>query len=147
MPTRMNARVAITLLRASVAMAFAVFPYHVVVQADVFGIAPTAALAKDGHSGGGNSGGDGSGGDHSGRGGGDGASDDHSGSGRGDNNDHSGSGRGGSDDHAGTGGRDDGANDDADEHVNPATGERVEINGNDIEVVHPDGTKEEIENG
>lgn len=31
--------------------------------------------------------------------------------------------------------------------MNPATGARVEISGNDIEVVHPDGTKEEIENG
>ena len=46
-------------------------------------------------------------------------------------------------------GNDDPPGDDrrADHHVNPATGARVEINGNDIEVVHADGTKEEVENG
>ena len=44
-------------------------------------------------------------------------------------------------------GRADNRNDDRDEHVNPATGARVEIEGNNIEVEFPDGTKEEIENG
>jgi hypothetical protein len=33
------------------------------------------------------------------------------------------------------------------EHINPATGDKVEIEGSNIEVRHADGTKEEIENG
>ncbi|TIX39097.1 MAG: hypothetical protein E5V40_17535, partial [Mesorhizobium sp.] len=32
-------------------------------------------------------------------------------------------------------------------HVNAATGDKVEIDGDTIKVVHPDGMKEEIRNG
>ncbi|TIU63587.1 MAG: hypothetical protein E5W25_24385, partial [Mesorhizobium sp.] len=32
-------------------------------------------------------------------------------------------------------------------HVNAATGDKVEINGSTIKVIHPDGMKEEIQNG
>ncbi len=146
-------RVPLALLRASVAMTFAIAPWHIVVDQNGAHPEPAGAYAKDGHSGGGGNSGSGSsgsggghsgsggdhsdsGGDHSGSGGGG-----HSGSGGGDDGDHSGSGRGGNDDDFG----DD--NDDRNEHVNRATGAKVEINGNNIEVVHPDGTKEEIENG
>ncbi|MFD1981990.1 hypothetical protein ACFSOZ_04720 [Mesorhizobium newzealandense] len=37
--------------------------------------------------------------------------------------------------------------DDDGDHVNAATGDRVEVKGNKIEVEHPDGITEEIENG
>lgn len=33
------------------------------------------------------------------------------------------------------------------EHVEPRTGSRVEVSGNHIEIVHPNGWKEELENG
>jgi hypothetical protein len=33
------------------------------------------------------------------------------------------------------------------EYVNPATGNRIKVNGSNIEVVHPDGITEEIANG
>ena len=135
-------RVRLMLLKASVAMAFAVAPFHIVVHPDGAGFELASVFAKDGGSGGGSSG---SGGDSSGsgRGGGDdGGNDDNSGSGSGHGH--------GSDDNSGPGNGDDRADnddDDRDEHVNPATGARVEIVGNDIEVVFSDGTKEEIEAG
>jgi hypothetical protein len=140
------------LLRSSAAIAFAIAPYHIVFQQTLPGLELVSALAKDGHSGGG---GDHSGSGSSGSGGGDHSGSGSSGSGGGDssgrsggddggNDDHSGPGRGGNDDNANADDRDD---DDQDEHVNPATGARVEIEGNNIEVVHADGTKEEIENG
>ncbi len=124
-------------LSASVAALLAAAPYHVAKVHGTATLAPAAAFAKDGHSGGGGdssgsgSGRSGSGGDDHGgrRGGDDGAGDDHSG-------------RRGGDDRARNDDRRNGA-----EHVNPATGDRVEVAGNSIEVVHPDGTKEEIENG
>jgi hypothetical protein len=61
-----------------------------------------------------------------------------SGDGRGDASDSDGSDRGDSDGVNGLR---------ANEHVNPVTGIIVEINGSDIEVQHPDGIKEKIENG
>ncbi|MDW6022398.1 hypothetical protein SAZ10_11600 [Mesorhizobium sp. BAC0120] len=103
------------------------------------GVWVVPAFAKDGSSGhGSGSGGGGhSGSDHSGKGG-----DDDGGGGGG-----SGPGRG-----------DDGANHDrgddrgvdagrGDEHINPANGAKVEIAGSNIEVVHANGFKEELENG
>jgi hypothetical protein len=132
-------RVRLMLLKASVAMAFAVAPFHIVVHPDGAGFELASVFAKDGGSGGGSSG--------SGRGGDDGGNDDNSGPGNGDdrgNNDNSGPGNG--DDRANND-DDDRDDDDRDEHVNPATGARVEIEGNNIEVVFPDGTKEEIEAG
>ena len=140
-------------LSLSVAALLAAAPYNVVKVNFTATLSPAAAYAKDGRSGGGgDSSGSGSGGSRSG---------DSSGGGR------SGSGSGGSggDDHGGRRGSDDGSGDDhggrrggddrarnddrrnGAEHINAATGDRVEIAGNSIEVVHPDGTKEEIENG
>jgi hypothetical protein len=164
-------RVRLMLLKASVALAFAVAPFHIVVHPDGAGFELASAAAKDGSSGGGSSGsgggssGSGGGSSGSGRsGGGDGGSS-GSGSGGGDSSGSgsSGDGRGGGDDHSGRDNsgpgrgndddrdrdrdRDNNRNDARDEHFNPATGARVEIQGNDIEVVFQDGTKEEIEAG
>jgi hypothetical protein len=132
------------------------------------------ASAKDGSddSGGSDDHGGGGGDDHGGNSGGSGGgggddngSDDHGGnSGRGGSDDHGGnSGSGGSDDHGGNGGS--GSSDDhgrnsgsggSDDHggFDDKGGDRggngggkVEITPAGIEVVHSDGTKEEIENG
>lgn len=139
-----HSRVGMMLLKASVAMAFAIAPLNIVVSQTSAGLELASAFAKNG----GNSSGSGSGGGSSsgsGSGGG-GGSHDNSGPGSGDdrgNDDNSGPGRGNDDDRD----RDNDRNDVRDEHVNPATGVRVEVEGNNIEVEFPDGTKEEIENG
>ncbi|MET0940507.1 MAG: hypothetical protein ABWY13_04005 [Mesorhizobium sp.] len=124
------------------------------------------AFAKDGSSGSGSggsgssgsgsggsgSGGSGSSGSGSGSGSGGG---DHSGSGGGDHSGGDNSGPGSS--NSGPGGGDDGddharGDDRGDrrrgaEHVNRVNGAKIEINGNEIEVVHASGIKEEIEAG
>ena len=128
------------LLKTSVAIAFAIAPLHLVLSPTSADLEPASAFAKNG---GGNSSGSGSGGHSSGSGSGGG---NNSGPGSGDDHgggDNSGSGSGNDDDN----GRNNDRNDDGDEHVNPATGVRVEIEGNNIEVEFPDGTKEEIEAG
>lgn len=120
-------------LRASTALALTAAPY----QLSLYGaakIGPAAAYAE---------GGDGGGGGH------DGGGEGHDGgSGSGGNS--------GSDGGGGHDGGDDGPGDDqgaddnghhGQEHVNSATGDKVEVEGNKIEVTHPDGTKEELENG
>jgi hypothetical protein len=150
MPKVISSRFFWLAMRASTALAFAVAPYHLTTST-VAKIGPAAAYAKGGDGGGG--GGEGHGGS-SGSGGGSGAS---GSSGGGDDGGNSGSGGDdGGDDHGGSSGGDDGAGDDqgADsagdhdqEHLNQATGDKVEVAGNNIEVTHPDGTKEEIENG
>ena len=104
------------------------------------------AFAKDGSSGGSGGGGHGSGGGDSGEGGSSGSGGsggDHSGGGSDDGGDRSG--RGGGDDGAGHGVGDDKGRDGA-EHIGVA-GATVESRGNDIEVVHASGIKEEIEDG
>jgi len=123
------------------------------------------------------SGSDGGGGDSSGSGGGDSSGSDSSGSGAGDNSGSGSSGSGGGDSSGtgsgGSGGRnsgpgregDDGGNsgpgrggdeggnrpgggdDRGRHHVDPATGAKVEVEGSKIEIVFPDGWKEELENG
>ncbi|MEI9413754.1 hypothetical protein [Mesorhizobium sp. Cs1321R2N1] len=120
-------RVALLALRASAALFVVVAPY----QLSFVGsgkLQPAAAYAKS--EGGG--GGDGHGGD----------------SGSGGDGDHDGaSGSGGS---SGPGGGDGAGGDDnghhGQEHVN-AAGDKVEVSDDKTEVTHPDGTKEEIENG
>jgi hypothetical protein len=95
------------------------------------------------------------GGDNSGSGSGGGGGDDNSGSG----SDNSGPGGGddggnGGDNNSGPGGGDDdGDNDDDDSgrsdgrYIDGATGARIEVDGGNIEIVYPDGWKEELENG
>lgn len=143
-------------LRASTAFALTTAPYQLSLHS-VAKIEPAAAYAKgEGGGGGGGGGGEGHGGS-SGSGG-------NSESGGGDDGGNSGSGGGddgggddhgdddhGADDHGADdhGADDHGADDNGhheQEHVN-AAGDKVEVEGNKIEVTHPDGTKEEIENG
>ena len=134
MPKLTSHRVLRFALRASTALALTAAPYHLSLGS-LAKIGPAGAYAK---SEGGSGGGDGHGGNSGSGGGSSGSSGGNSGPGGGD--DGGNSGRGGGDDDAGDdhGGQ---------EHVNPATGDKIEIAGNNIEVTHPDGTKEEIENG
>ncbi|MER9950926.1 hypothetical protein [Mesorhizobium sp. M0047] len=119
-------------LRATSALALAVAPYQLAFHGSAPGPIAAAAHAKDsGHDGGaGGSGGSGSGNSgNSGSGGGDdGASNDHG------TTDNSGTGKSQNDGGAG-------------HHVNAATGDKVDVDRNKIEVQHPDGTTEEIANG
>ena len=147
----------LTLLCATATIAIAGAPYRLTWS----GLVEHGAFADDDGKG---SGGDDSGG-NSGRGGDDGDGsdggddddgDDNSGPG-GDDDDDDGEDDDDDDDNSGPGGHDDNDDDDEDddddfgrrsnEHVNPATGDKVEINGSNIEVLHPDGSKEEIEDG
>jgi hypothetical protein len=126
-------------------------------------VTASSAFAKDGRSDrddGGRGGDDDSGGDdHGGRGG----DDDNSGPGRGGDDhgghggddDNSGPGNGGDrgDDDGGDGDRRGGDNDRDDDgrrgahHIDPATGAKIEVEGGNIEIVYPNGWKEELENG
>ncbi|PZV34842.1 hypothetical protein [Mesorhizobium kowhaii] len=107
-------------LRATSALALAIAPCQLTFHGPAPGIVAASALAKDsGHDSGGG-GGSGSGGSG-----------------------NSNSGNVGDGGYSGSGGGDDEEGD----HVNAATGDRVEVEGNKIEVEHPDGIKEEIENG
>jgi hypothetical protein len=110
----------------------------------------------DSGSGGGNSGP--GGGDDSGHGGDDGGGDDNSGPGGDDGGDDDNSGPGGDDNRGPGGGGDDGdgADDDGHDddfgrrdghHIDAATGAKIEVEGGKIEIVYPDGWKEELENG
>lgn len=118
-------------LRASTALALTAAPYQLNLHA-VAKIGPAAAYAKgEGGGGGGegHGGGSGSGGNSGPGGGGD----------DGGNSGSSGHDNGAGDNHD--------ANDEGHEHVNPTTGDKVEADGNKVEVTHPDGTKEQVENG
>ncbi len=131
-----------TLASVALALSVATLPISAKLDRGGFHIKASAALAKDGHSGRDGGGGGGS----SGRGGGDDGGDhDGGGSGRGGGDD------GGGDDGGHHGGDDDGNDDNGGrngaEHVDPATGAKVEVSGDSIEVKHPNGVKEELENG
>ncbi len=157
MRARSSLKPVLLMLRASAALALTATPLHLSFDGVGPKLTVASALADSDHSGsgggddGGGGGRDSGGSDSSGHGGGDdddGGGDDHSGPGGGGNDDDN-----GGDDHGGRdgggggrGGNDD-ADDDEDHHVNRVTGDRVEVDGNNIEVIHPDGTKEEIENG
>ena len=112
-------------LRASTALVLTAAPYHLTFDGTAK-IVPADVRAEDdgGESEGGSGSGSGGSGSNSGSGGG------NSGSG----NSGSGSGSGGG---AGPG----------NSHVNPETGDKVSIHGSTIQVVHPDGLREKIENG
>jgi hypothetical protein len=116
-------------LRASTAVVLTIAPYRFTFDGAAR-IGPAGVHAEDGggHSGGGDGGGDGGDGDGGG----------------GDSGD--GGGDGGGDD-GGDGGHEGGSTGPGNGHVNPATGDRVSIRGNTVQVVHLDGLKEKIENG
>ena len=128
----------LALLGASTALAVVATPYQLTAR----GFAPAAAFAEDGegsdHDGGESS-------DHDG-----GESSDHDSDGDSSDSDGGESESDGGDDSSDQSGDDDNGGDDGrdgEEHVNSATGDKVEIDGSNIEVEHPDGTKEEIERG
>lgn len=146
MRTRFSLHLTLLMLRASAALALTALPLHLSFDGAMPKLVAAVAMADNDHSGSDNSGS---------------GSDDHGGSDNDDDNgsdDHGGGNDDGGhdDDNSGPGnGRDDddrGDNNDNDndndrEHVNPATGARVEVGRNSIEVVHRDGTKEELDNG
>ncbi|MBB6409785.1 hypothetical protein [Mesorhizobium sangaii] len=119
-------------LRATSALALAIAPYQLAFHGSDPGIVAASAHARDGGHGGGGGGGGGSGSGGSG------------GSGNG-NSGNAGGANGASDDHGAAGNS--GVGKGHDDHVNAKTGDRVEVDGNKIEVLHPDGITEEIENG
>ena len=112
-------------LRASTALVLTVAPYHLTFDGTAK-IVPADVRAED-------DGGESEGGSGSGSGG----SGSNSGSGGGN------SGSGGSGSNSGSGGGTGPGN----SHVNPETGDKVSIHGSTIQVVHPDGLREKIENG
>ena len=100
--------------------------------------------------GGGGDSGRGGGDDNGGHGGDDGGGDDNGGHGGGDGTDDNGGPGGGDDD----GGREDDNDDDENAFGHPdghyldgATGAKIEVGGGKIEIMYPDGWKEELENG
>lgn len=116
-------------LRASTALVLTVAPYHLTFDGTA-GIVPADVRAED-------DGGESEGGSGSGSGG----SGGNSGSGGGGN-----SGSGGSGSNSGSSGSGGGTGP-SNSHVNPETGDKVSIHGSIIQVVHPDGLREKIENG
>ncbi|WFP79104.1 hypothetical protein [Mesorhizobium sp. WSM4906] len=149
-------------LRALTALAFVVAP----LQLSLDGSVVTKAYAGKGGNGngggnsgnGGNSGGNGSGNGNSGNGGSNGNSGGNSGNGNSGSNGNGNSGNaGGNNNSGGNSGNSKGATNsasnsaastaDVDDHVNAATGDKVEVSGNSIQVTHRNGMKERIENG
>ncbi len=112
-------------LRATTALVLTVAPYHVTFDGTAK-VVPADVRAED-------DGGESEGGSGSGSGG-------SGGSGSGGSN--SGSGSGGN-----SGGNSGGGTGPGNSHVNPETGDKVSIHGSTIQVVHPDGLREKIENG
>ncbi len=117
-------------LRALTALALVIAPFHFSIDG------PVAAKAHAGKGGNGNGGnGNGNGGGSSG-GNGNGNSGGNNGNGNSGNSNSGGKGKGNSASKASTV-----------DHVNTLTGDKVEVNGKSIKVTHPNGMKEEIENG
>lgn len=143
MRARYSLQLTLLMLRASAAVALTAAPVHFVFDGGLPSFVAASALADsdDDDSG---SDRDSGGGDSSGHGGDD-DGDDHGGGEDDDDDDDD------DDDHGGSGGGhgndDDDDDDDDDHHVNPETGDRVEVEGDHIEVLHTDGTKEEIDGG
>lgn len=125
-------RICLLTLRVTAALALAVAPYHLTTDGSA---KISAAYAGNGNGNGGKGGGngDGGGGSNSGNAGGNGSGD-GGGSGNGKNGN---SGDSSSGDNSGNQGS----------HVNPATGDKVEVSGGKITVLHPNGMKEEVEDG
>ncbi|RWC10016.1 hypothetical protein [Mesorhizobium sp.] len=112
-------------LRVFAALALIFAPFHLSVD----GVATNKAYAGKGGGGNGNGGNSGGGNGNSGG---------NSGNGNSGNSNAGGNGKGNSKGKAG---------DASVDHVNAVTGDKVEIDGKNIRVTHPNGMKEEIENG
>ncbi|RWF97519.1 MAG: hypothetical protein EOQ38_23475 [Mesorhizobium sp.] len=118
-------------LRALVALALVVAPFHLSFDGPVV----AKAYAGKGGNGNGNGGGNSGGGNGNGNSGGNSG---NSNSGGNNGNGNSGNSKGATNT-AATG--------DVDDHVNAATGDKVEVSANSIQVTHRNGMKESIENG
>lgn len=145
MRARSSVHLTLLMLRASAALALTAAPLHLVFDGALPKLVAASALAggddhgSDDHGGGGRDSGDGNSGDRDSDDDDDDGGDDH-GDGGDDQDD---------DDHGGSGGGHgaDDDDDDDDDHINPQTGDRVEVDGDNVQVLHPDGTKEEIDSG
>ncbi|MDX8517409.1 hypothetical protein [Mesorhizobium dulcispinae] len=129
-------------LRALTALALVVAPFHLSFEGPVV----AKAYAGKGGNGGGNSGGGNNGGGNSGGNNGGGNSGGNNGNGNSGGNNGNGNGNSGNS----KGAANSAANSstaDVDDHVNAATGDKVEVSGNSIQVTHLNGMKERIENG
>ena len=123
-------------LRALVALALVVAPFHLSFDG------PVVANAYAGKGGNGNGGGN-NGGNGNGNGGG------NNGNGNGNSGGNSGNSNSGGNSGNGNSGNSKGATNtaDVDDHVNAATGDKVEVSANSIQVTHRNGMTERIENG
>ncbi|MEW6633620.1 MAG: hypothetical protein AB1440_22345 [Pseudomonadota bacterium] len=135
-------RISSSTVRALAALALAVAPWHLTADGSVKTSAAHAGNGNgNGGNGNGNGGGSGNGGNGNGNGGNNGnAGGNGNGNGDGDGNNGTGNGQGNSS-VGGLGSSDQGT------HVNLATGDKVEVVGDKITVLHPNGMKEEVENG
>lgn len=142
MRARSSLQLTLLMLRASAALALTAAPLQLAFDGALPKLVAASALADSDDSGGGSDHGGGGSGGHDSDDNDDG--DDHGGGHDDDDDD---------DDHGGSGGghgNDDDDDDDdngGDHRVNPSTGDRVEVDGDNIQVLHPDGTKEEIDSG
>jgi hypothetical protein len=121
--------------RLAAALVLTVAPYQIALHGSAPGIYAANAQADKGGGGGGNGGGNGGGG--GGNGG-------NSGGGNGGN---SGNGNSGNSNSSGNSGSSQGHNNKGVSHVNVATGDKVDVDGNKITVQHPDGITETLEKG
>jgi hypothetical protein len=138
---RRFSRLAWLVLRVSSALALALAPWHVTFDGAP-GIAAATADAGGGRGGGGSGGGGGNGGGNGGGGNSGSQGGSNSGSAGGSNSSNGSNGSGN-----GQGQGNNSASEATGSHVNTATGDKVEVTGNSITVVHPNGMKEEIDNG
>lgn len=122
-------------LNSAAALALTIAPYQISLHGSALGI--HAASAQAGKGGGGNSGG-GNGGGNSG-GGNSGGNSNGGNSGNSNGNGNSGN--------SGKSGSNKGKSGNSASHVNAATGDRVDVTGNKITVLHPNGITEQLENG
>ncbi|CDX22052.1 Glycine-rich cell wall protein [Mesorhizobium sp. ORS 3324] len=144
-------------LRALTALALVVAPLHLSIDG------PVVAKAYAGKGGGGNGGGGNGNGGSGGNGGGNGGNSGGNGggnNGNGGSNGNSGGNSSGNSNSGGNSGNSGGVGSSAssantananatevDDHVNALTGDKVEVSGNSITVTHPNGMKEQIEDG
>lgn len=129
-------------LRSAAALALTIAPYQIAFHGSAPGIHAASAQAGKGGNGGGNNG------NGNGNGGGNGSNGNSSGngnSGNGNGNGNSSSGNSGDDGNSNAGSSQD--SNGTSSHVNAATGDKVDVAGKNITVVHPDGITEKVESG
>jgi hypothetical protein len=130
-------------LRSAAALALTIAPYQIALHGSTPGI--YAASAQAGKGGGGNGGGNSGGGNgNGGSSGGGNSSGGNSGNSSGNSNGNNGNSNNGNN---GKSGAAKGKSNNSASHVNVATGDKVDVTGNNITVRHPDGITEQLENG